>query len=133
MKIPSRLSPLQFLKHDGPSPLSFLLLYLAHTLRQPGQTCKPAILFFEPLDRARWRAPDGLSPANDFPARNACLSAGDTTCFQPAVIRNTHLTSDHYIALDHGGSRNSGLGRHQRSLADLNVVCQMHEIIQFHL
>src|SRR6266568_1987777 len=49
------------------------------------------------------------------------------------MIGDSHLTSDHDVGFDNGRSRNAGLRRHQGSLANLDVVCQVHEIIQFYL
>ena len=49
------------------------------------------------------------------------------------MIGDAHLASDDYIAPNKRASGNSSLCRHQRPLADLDVVCQVYEVIQFYL
>src|SRR5208282_4892846 len=108
------------------------LLKFANSFSQFGQAGEPGVLLFEFAKRPRRRSPDGLPATDRFPRWNPSLGAHNRTVLNLAVIRDSDLPRDHDPFADCAAAGNARLRCNDRVLANLNVVGNLHQIIDFH-
>src|SRR5262249_16773867 len=98
-------------------------------LRKPGI---PRVRFLEFANLPSWRPPDGLPTTDRFARRDSGLGAGDDLVFELAMIGDSDLPTDDNSAPDNAGTRNPGLCSDHGVRANLHVVSDMDQVIQFY-
>jgi len=89
--------------------------------------------FFEVLpDGPRRRAPENYAlAANYLLAGNAALGAQDRACLDANMIGNAHLTRHYHAIFQHRAAGKAGLRGDHNVLADLAVVANVHQVVDF--
>src|SRR5215469_4703876 len=96
------------------------------------QAAVKRILLFEPFERPRRGSPNGLPATNRLSAQHSRLSSNYRAIFQFAAFPKTRLAANHYVFAHSARARESHLGCGNRVRADLAVVPNVNQIVEFH-
>jgi len=89
------------------------------------------MLLLEFLKCARGSPPHDLPPTNDLPRQNSGLAAYDRAVFDVGVVTHPCLPADEHVFAQSAAAGNACLRSQDRMLANLNVVGDLDQIVDF--
>src|SRR6185437_12652686 len=91
----------------------------------------PGVLLLEGFQRTRGRTPDGLARAYNLGGWNPGLRAEDRAVLNFAMVPDANLAAGDHPPAQGAAPGDAGLSGDHRMLADPNVVCDLHQVVDF--